>query len=269
MTTFDITLGEYLHDIDEVHLLDAEEETLLARRIIDHNDPEARERMIRSNLRLVVNIAKKYSKRGMALADLIEEGNLGLLRAIDTFDPSHGVRFGTYAAWWIKQSIKRSLQSSVATIHVPGYMMEMINQWRGAGGELEAKLGRAPSIEETAKHLQLPLRKAKIVDDMAQTVSGVQSDSLDDSHGLSDVIEDSRSGEAQEAMLNQEEMQKAVALLDVLEKREQQVLTMRFGLNGCEPVGLVEIGKALRLTRERVRQIQNKALEKLQEYMLS
>jgi len=267
MTVFDATLHEYLRDIDEAPLLDAEDEVLLARRIIDHNDPEAREQMVRSNLRLVVNLAKKYAKHGMSLADLIEEGNLGLLRAIDTFDPRHGVRFGTYAAWWIKQSIKRAMQTSGQPIHVPGYMVELINQWRAAAAQLETKLGRSATLEEIAKHLQLPGRKAKIVEEMAQTVSGIHNDSLDENQTLGDTLEDTSAWAAHEAIAKREEVEKALSKLEMLDERERQVLTMRFGLDGGEPMGTVEIGRKLRLTRERIRQIQNSALEKVQEYM--
>jgi RNA polymerase primary sigma factor len=266
--SFDIILEEYLHDIDESPLLSIDEEIDLARRINLNNDAEAREKLAKSNLRLVVNIAKKFANRGLPLSDLIEEGNLGLLRAIDSYDLGHGVRFSTYAAWWIKQSIKKALQTTAQPIHVPGYMVELIQQWRKACSDLQNKLGRDPRIEEIAKELQLPLKKAKIVSEIAETISaGFAGDSLDENQTLGDTIEDVRLSESQEALLNFEEMKKAVHLLDSLEGREAQVLTMHFGLDGSEPLTLKEIGKKLGLTRERVRQIQRDALRRLNELM--
>jgi RNA polymerase sigma factor (sigma-70 family) len=266
--TFDITLEEYLKDIDESPLLNPEEEYELARRIIELNDPQARERLVRSNLRLVVNIAKKFGNRGMHLADLIEEGNLGLLRAIDSFDTSFKVRFSTYAAWWIKQSIKRALQISTQPIHVPGYMVELTHQWRQASAELETQLGHSPAIEQVAKKLHVPLRKAKIIAELIQNISsGLRNDSLDENQGLDETIEDERTEASHEAMLNEEESKKAVTFLDELEPREAEVLILRFGLDGQEPITLKQIGKKLGLTRERVRQIQHNALAKLNELM--
>jgi RNA polymerase sigma factor (sigma-70 family) len=215
----------------------------------------------------VVNIAKKYSNRGLALADLIEEGNLGLLRAIDSYDLEHGVRFSTYAAWWIKQAIKRALQTTAQPLHVPGYMVELIHQWKQTAAELETKLGRVPSVEETAKELQLSPRKAKIIDEIAKTLtSGIVSDSLDENQTLCESIEDRHESDI-EAAFESEDMHKAVGLLSELDPREAQILTMRFGLDGSEPIGLKEIGDKLGLTRERVRQLQHSALTKLNEHM--
>ena len=159
---FDVTIREYLQEIDETPLLDWEQEKALAGRIIEHTDPEARDWLIRSNLRLVVNIAKKFSGPGMTLGDLIEEGNLGLLRAVDSFDPEHGVRFCTYASWWIKQSIKRSLLTNAQQIHVPTYMVELVNQWRYSEAQLKSKLGRDPELEEVAKTVGLTVKKQKL-----------------------------------------------------------------------------------------------------------
>ena len=136
---FDVTLKDYLKEIDEASLLTAEEEYDYGRQVVDENDPLAREQLVRSNLRLVVNIAKKYGGRGMALGDLIEEGNLGLIKAVDYFDPDRGTRFSTYAAWWIKQSIKRSLLENVQPVHVPTYMVTLISQWRHTAAEVEGR----------------------------------------------------------------------------------------------------------------------------------
>jgi RNA polymerase sigma factor (sigma-70 family) len=266
--SFDSTLEEYLKEIDESPLLNSEEEYELARRIIELNDPQAREHLVRSNLRLVVNIAKKYGNRGMHLSDLIEEGNLGLLRAIDSFDTSFEVRFSTYAAWWIKQSIKRALQISTQPIHVPGYMVELIHQWRQTCAELETQIGYTPTIEQAAKKMKLSLRKAKVIAELIQNISsGVRNDTLDENQGLEDTLEDERAEAWHEAILNEEEIKKAVAFLDELEPREAQVLILRFGLDGHPALTLKQIGKKLGLTRERARQIQHLALAKLNELM--
>lgn len=267
---FDANIREYLKEIDEVPLLTWEQEQLLAKRILEDNDPEARDHMVRSNLRLVVNIAKKFSSRSMSLGDLIEEGNLGLLRAVDSFDPEHGVRFSTYASWWIKQSIKRSLLMNAQPIHIPTYMVELINHWRFTATNLEASLGRIPDMEEIAEAMNLPMRKAKAVHQIVETVNaGFQGDSAEEGAGLNESIQDNHTSSPEDILGTDEELAKAVKMLGEIDNREAEVLTMRFGLNGVEQLTLKEIGEKLDLTRERVRQIQRSALAKLNELMTS
>jgi len=163
---FDATIKDYLHEIDEASLLTVEQEHVLGKLIVEENDPWAREQLVRS-------IAKRYGGRGMSLGDLIEEGNLGLIRAVDYFDPDRGTRFSTYAAWWIKQSIKRALLENVQPVHIPTYMVSLINQWRHAASELASRLGRTVDIEEMAEVMGLPLRKAKIVHRIVEVLSSV------------------------------------------------------------------------------------------------
>jgi RNA polymerase sigma factor (sigma-70 family) len=265
---FDASIKEYLKQIDEAALLTFEEEQELARKIIADNDPQARERLVRSNLRLVVNIAKKYVSRGLALGDLIEEGNLGLLRAVDCFDPDQGVRFSTYAAWWIKQSIKRALLTSSQPIHIPSYMVELINKWRHVSPELEARLGRAPNIKEMADAMELPQRKVKAIKEIVGTLNmGFFGDSTDPSESLGETIKDVHADSPEDLMLSGEQKATLLRLLNQMDQREATVLRLRFGLDGTEPLTLKQIGKELGLTRERIRQIQRTALEKLNEEM--
>ena len=265
---FDATIKEYLKEIDDSPLLNWEDEKALAMAVIEDNDPLAREQLIRSNLRLVVNIAKKYSGRGMSLGDLIEEGNLGLMRAVDTFDPDHNVRFSTYSAWWIKQSIKRSILNNAQPIHIPTYMVELINQWRQAYSELESKLGRTVSLEEMAFAMKVPIRKARAIRDIVSVVdSGFQHDSAEENAGLDESIEDDKIETPEEHLGSNEELGRAIQMLDQIEPREAEVLKLRFGLDGRETLTLKQIGKKLGLTRERVRQIQRNALIRLNELM--
>ena len=248
-----------------------EEEHSLGKLITEENDPWARDQLVRSNLRLVVNIAKKYGNRGMTLGDLIEEGNLGLLRAVDYFDPDRGTRFSTYAAWWIKQSIKRALLENVQPVHIPTYMVTLINHWRHIATELENRLGRSPNIEEMADIMKVPLRKAKVINRIVKILSS-PTDSLEGDESAEEPIydtalEDQSAGQPEDELVADEEKTKALKLLDEIDPREAKILRLHYGLTGKEPMTLRNIGKKLDLTRERIRQIQRGALTKLYEYM--
>ncbi len=226
---------------------------------------------MRSNLRLVVNIAKKYGDRGISLGDLIEEGNLGLIKAVDYFDPDRGTRFSTYAAWWIKQSIKRALLENVQPVHIPTYMVALINQWRHIAAELENRLGRTPNVKEMADIMRLPLRKAKIIHKVVQVLSSVSdisnADGADEDQVPEMSLEDENTGQPEDALVADEEKAKALRLLDEIDPREAKILRLHYGLDGRKPMTLKEIGKELGLTRERIRQIQRNALTTLYEYM--
>lgn len=267
---FDPTIKEYLKEIDEASLLTAEKEFDLARRIMEDNDPQAREQLVRSNLRLVVNIAKRYGNCGMSLGDLIEEGNLGLIKAVDYFDPSRGTRFSTYAAWWIKQSIKRALLGNTRPVHIPTYMVSLINQWRHTAADMESKLGRAPEVSEVAKEMKLSVKKANIIYEVVKVLSSVRDtagDGSDDDEQSEMTLMDDRTNGPEDQMLQGEELQKLISHLDHIDSREADILKLHYGLHGHKPMSLRDIGLKMGLTRERIRQIQKEALGKLYEYM--
>ena len=267
---FDVTIKDYLREIDEAPLLTVEQERELGRLATEASDPEARDRLVRSNLRLVVNIAKKFGGRGMSLGDLIEEGNLGLIKAVDYFDPERGTRFSTYAAWWIKQSIKRALLMNMRPVHIPTYMVSLINQWRHASAELKSKLGRQPKVAEVAEVTGLPVKKAKVIDEVVKVLSTVRDTgaSDEDEEGtIEATLQDNGEDNPASAMAAGEELEKVMRLLDDMDEREAKILRMHYGLTGGRPLSLKEIGQKMNLTRERIRQIQREALMKLYEHM--
>ena len=256
-------LETYLREINQTDLLTAEEEKTLAR-AIGQGDVRARDHMIRANLRLVVNIARGYNGRGLPLPDLIEEGNLGLLRAVEGFDPTMGTRFSTYASYWIKQSIKRALINSAKTIRIPAYMVELLSKWRRASARLTEELRRSPTHEEVARVLGLPKKKLPIVKKAIHIYhSTPQSDQPEGGWSLGEMVEDERLKNPEDVMLETDILEHALQLLNEMDPREATVLRMRFGLDDREPHTLKEIGEALSLTRERVRQIETEALGRL------
>jgi RNA polymerase primary sigma factor len=262
-------LETYLREINEVALLTADEEKQLAH-AVGQGNTAARERMIRANLRLVVNIARGYVGKGLALQDLIEEGNLGLLRAVEGFDPKVGTRFSTYASYWIKQSIKRALVNTAKPIRIPAYMMELLCKWRRASADLQDLLGRSPTIEEIGRHLELPKKKLAIVKKAIKVYNLVpQTDQPENGWSLGEMLMDERTRAPDVEMVEADNLRLVMNRLDEMDKREATVLRMRFGLNDAPPKTLKEIGESLGLTRERVRQIENEALCKLSAALLA
>jgi RNA polymerase primary sigma factor len=262
-TAVQTPLETYLREINETPLLDAQEERDLATRI-GQGDTRARDQMVRANLRLVVNIARGYSGKGLGLQDLIEEGNLGLLRAVEGFDPAMGTRFSTYASYWIKQSIKRALINTGKTIRIPAYMVELLSKWRRASARLTEELGRTPTPEEVARVLGLAKKKLPIIKKAIKIYNAMpQTDQAEAGWTLGDMVMDERQLTPDDALVESDCLHHVMEMLTTMDQREATVLRMRFGLDGHDSRTLKEIGEQLGLTRERVRQIETEALNKM------
>jgi RNA polymerase primary sigma factor len=261
------SLELYLQEISATPLLTPEEERSLARRI-HKGDVGARDHMVRANLRLVVSIAQHYTGKGLSLADLIEEGNLGLLHAVTRFDPSRNTRFSTYATFWIKQAIRQGIIKTGATIRLPNYMVQLLSKWRQATAKLHDELGRVPTPEEVGSHLRLSKRRFQFVQQALQVNNAtVQYDNEYTGMTLDDLPHaDSLDGYEDEPE-QREDVGKVRSVLARMDPKQATVLRMRFGLDDQEPQTLRQIGSRLGLSSERVRQIERAALDKLGRHM--
>lgn len=259
----------YLREIGQVELLSPEEEVELARKV-RAGDAEARDRLIRANLRLVVAIAKEYAKIGLPLLDLISEGNIGLMTAAERFDPAKGAKFSTYAAWWIKQRIRRALRDQGKTIRLPAHLADKLMRMRRARAELYAELQREPSAEEVAVRIGEPERTVrKWMEVSRDTVSLDQpAGDGDGKDTVADHVADTRTEDAGAGMDNRQLLEEMQGHLKELPERERYILERRYGLDGRPAGSLEEVGAELGITRERVRQLQAAATEKLHDRML-
>jgi len=264
----DDSVRMWLREIGKTPLLSTEEEIELAKRIEDKSHPERAEaaKMIltEANLRLVVSIAKKYSGRGMSFPDLIQEGNIGLIRAVEKFDYRKGYKFSTYATWWIRQAITRAIADQGRTIRIPVHMVETINRLIKTSGHLLQELGREPTLEEIAQQMELPVERVSEIIRIAPEPLSLETPigEEEDSH-LSDFVEDQEAISPAEAASNLILREQIEDVLAKLTPREREVLKMRFGLDDGYPRTLEEVGRHFKVTRERIRQIESKALKKL------
>ncbi|MEZ9629099.1 RNA polymerase sigma factor RpoS [Vibrio breoganii] len=258
----------YLGEIGFSPLLTAEEEVLYARRAL-RGDEAARKRMIESNLRLVVKISRRYSNRGLALLDLIEEGNLGLIRAVEKFDPERGFRFSTYATWWIRQTIERALMNQTRTIRLPIHVVKELNIYLRTARELSQKLDHEPTAEEIAQQLDKPVDDVSKMLRLNERVSSVDTPiGGDGDKALLDIIPDINNSDPEVSTQDDDIKHSLIDWLDELNPKQKEVLARRFGLLGYEPSTLEEVGREINLTRERVRQIQVEGLRRLREILL-
>ncbi|MSR77730.1 MAG: RNA polymerase sigma factor RpoD/SigA [Candidatus Omnitrophica bacterium] len=260
------TMKIYLDQIEHIPLLTADEEIALSQRIKSKvkGAIEARQQMIRSNLRLVISIAKRYANMGLSFSDLVEEGNIGLMRAVEKFNPERGYRFSTYASWWIKQALMRSLSNQGKTIRIPVYMYDVISKWRKIRDGLMQRLNRMPTRREIAKIMDVSVQKVKEIENIAGRPSSLNAPvSLDGTAELIDLIEDDSSHAPDVRVAEFLKLERVQKLLDMLDERERRILVLRFGLFNEESHTLEAVAQEFTITRERVRQIEVVALKKI------
>jgi RNA polymerase primary sigma factor len=259
----DSSLKLYLREISKTPLLTPEEEVQLAKRI-KKGDKEARSHMIRANLRLVVKIAQDYAGYGLPISDLISEGNIGLMKAVERFDPKKGGKLSTYAAWWIKQSIKRALANQSKTIRLPVHMVDKIAKMRRISTILAEALGREPTDEELADEIGLPRRKLAMLKQASQRPTSLDAPINEgEATEYGEIIGDERAANPLEMLSDKNLQGQLDGLLSVLDERERKIIDERFGLTGKKPMTLEEVGRQFGVTRERIRQLQNSALTKM------
>lgn len=257
----------YLREIGKIPLLNPEEELSLAQKV-KAGDKKAKDKMAEANMRLVVSIAKRYSGRGLDFLDLIQEGNTGLLRAVEKFDPDKGFKFSTYATWWIRQAITRAIADQARTIRIPVHMVETINKLLRTQRRLTQELNREPTIEELAAEMEMEPEKIEYVMKIKQDITSLDANVRDDDDDsvLGDFIEDEEAQSPEEAATTQLLKEQVKDMLGVLTEREQKILKMRFGLEDGKSHTLEEVGQEFSVTRERIRQIEAKALSKLRKH---
>jgi RNA polymerase primary sigma factor len=257
----------YLREIGKIPLLNAEEELALAQRVVA-GDKKAKDQMAEANMRLVVSIAKRYVGRGLDLLDLIQEGNTGLLRAVEKFDPDKGFKFSTYATWWIRQAITRAIADQARTIRIPVHMVETINKLLRTQRRLTQELNREPTNEEIAKEMEIDVDKVEHIMKIKQDISSLDASIRDDEEDsvLADFIEDEDTVSPEESATGQLLKEQVKDMLDALTEREQKILKLRFGLEDGKSHTLEEVGQEFSVTRERIRQIEAKALAKLRKH---
>jgi RNA polymerase primary sigma factor len=257
----------YLREIGKIPLLSSEEELALANRVVA-GDKEAKDQMAEANMRLVVSIAKRYVGRGLDLLDLIQEGNTGLLRAVEKFDPDKGFKFSTYATWWIRQAITRAIADQARTIRIPVHMVETINKLLRTQRRLTQELNREPSNEEIAKAMEIEVDKVEHIMKIKQDISSLDASIRDDEEDsvLADFIEDEDTVSPEESATGQLLKEQVKDMLSALTEREQKILKLRFGLEDGKSHTLEEVGQEFSVTRERIRQIEAKALAKLRKH---
>ncbi len=256
----------YLREIGKIPLLTPEEEADLAERIVK-GDKKAKDKMVESNMRLVVSIAKRYGGRGLDFLDLIQEGNTGLLRAVEKFDPEKGFKFSTYATWWVRQAITRAIADQARTIRIPVHMVETINKVLRTTRKLTTELNREPTNEEIAEELGLEPEKIdyvmRIKQDIASLDASVGREGDDEDSVLGDFVEDEERDSPEDSAANQILKEQLSEIIATLTDREQKIIRLRFGIGGGRPHTLEEVGNEFDVTRERIRQIEAKALSKL------